>query len=120
MKPVEQNQNCSLADIEASLGMKEPLFNTFLNRQRVAKQAPYSQSSVQIHEISGVMTDEVCLVFAIDNNAALAYAFPLQFAISVYVADAEEGISISLCYWDSVLSSFGVKKASRALSQDYL
>jgi hypothetical protein len=44
--------------------MKEPLFNTFLNMQRVARQAPYEQSSVQFHEMSGLMTDEVCLGFA--------------------------------------------------------
>jgi hypothetical protein len=31
--------------------------------------------------------------------------------------DAEEGISISFCYWDSVLSSFGVEKVSSALLQ---
>ncbi|KAJ5200649.1 AMP-dependent synthetase/ligase [Penicillium cf. griseofulvum] len=34
MKTVEQNQNCSIADIDASLGMKEPLFSTFLNMQQ--------------------------------------------------------------------------------------
>lgn len=52
--------------------MKEPLFNTFLNMQRVAKQAPYLLSSVQFNEISGLMTDEVCLIFAVEFDRAVA------------------------------------------------
>ena len=117
MDTVEQNQNCSLADIQASLEMKEPLFNTFLNMQRVAKQAPYSQSSIQFDEISGFMTDEVCLFFVVDCDCALANSTQLQYAISVYVVDAVEEIFVSFGYWTSVLSSVGVEKVSCALLQ---
>ncbi|KAF4765333.1 hypothetical protein N7455_004640 [Penicillium solitum] len=89
------NQNCSLEKIHHAVKAEQPLFNTFLNMQRVTAQAPYSQSSIQFDEVRGYMTDE--------------------YAISVYVVDSDDGISISVSYWTSVLSPEQVEKLSQAI-----
>lgn len=56
---MKKSQNCSLEEIRAAVGIDGPMYNTFLNMQRVTKQSPCSQSSVQFNEVDAFMTDEV-------------------------------------------------------------
>lgn len=56
---MKKSQNCSLEEIGAAIGIDGPMYNTFLNMQRVTKQSPCSQSSVQFNEVNAFMTDEV-------------------------------------------------------------
>lgn len=53
------HQNCSLADVAKALGARRPLFNTFLNMQRVEGRAPLDASAVRFNELDSFMTDEV-------------------------------------------------------------
>ncbi|KAK2616710.1 hypothetical protein QQS21_000322 [Conoideocrella luteorostrata] len=89
------NQNCSLEEIREVIGIKGPLYNTFLNMQRVTRQAPYSQSSVQFNEVNAFMADE--------------------YAISVYVSDAGDDIFMEMSYWTSILSDQDAEMVGQAL-----
>ncbi|KAL4948249.1 hypothetical protein BDW69DRAFT_189441 [Aspergillus filifer] len=91
------NQHCSSEDIHHALGTgtEGRLFNTFLNMQRVAAQAPYAESTIRLREVTAYMIDE--------------------YAISVYVADSDDEISISFSYWTSVLSPEQAQDLSRAI-----
>ncbi|KAL6791486.1 hypothetical protein GGI42DRAFT_364850 [Trichoderma sp. SZMC 28013] len=89
------SQNCSLEEIRAAVGIDGPLYNTFLNMQRVAKQSPCSQSSVQFNEVDAFMTDE--------------------YAISVYVSDVGDDIFMELSYWTSVLTDEDAQMIGQAI-----
>ncbi|UKZ57179.1 NRPS [Trichoderma virens] len=89
------NQNCSLEEIRIALGVEGPLYNTFLNMQRVTRQSPCSQSSIQFKEIDAFMADE--------------------YAISVYVSDVGDDVFMELSYWTSILSDEDAKMIGQAL-----
>ncbi|OPB40688.1 hypothetical protein A0O28_0007680 [Trichoderma guizhouense] len=89
------SQNCSLDEIRAAAGIDGPLYNTFLNMQRVTKQSPCSQSSVQFNEVDAFMTDE--------------------YAISVYVSDVGDDIFMELSYWTSVLTDEDAQMIGQAI-----
>lgn len=89
------SQNCSLEEIRAAAGIDGPLYNTFLNMQRVTKQSPCSQSSVQFNEVDAFMTDE--------------------YAISVYVSDVGDDIFMELSYWTSVLMDEDAQMIGQAI-----
>ncbi|PKK48663.1 hypothetical protein CI102_7025, partial [Trichoderma harzianum] len=89
------SQNCSLEEIRAAAGIDGPLYNTFLNMQRVTKQSPCSQSSVQFNEVDAFMTDE--------------------YAISVYISDVGDDIFMELSYWTSVLTDEDAQMIGQAI-----
>ncbi|KAL7914382.1 hypothetical protein GGI35DRAFT_467491 [Trichoderma velutinum] len=89
------SQNCSLEEIRQAIGIEGPLYNTFLNMQRVTKQSPCSQSSVQFNEVDAFMTDE--------------------YAISVYVSDVGDDIFMELSYWTSILTDEDAKKIGQTI-----
>ncbi|KKP00783.1 hypothetical protein THAR02_07109 [Trichoderma harzianum] len=89
------SQNCSLEEIRTAAGIDGPLYNTFLNMQRVTKQSPCSQSSVQFNEVDAFMTDE--------------------YAISVYVSDVGDDIFMELSYWTSVLTDEDAQMIGQAI-----
>ncbi|KAL6797965.1 hypothetical protein J3E68DRAFT_448952 [Trichoderma sp. SZMC 28012] len=91
------SQNCSLEEIGAAIGIDGPMYNTFLNMQRVTKQSPCSQSSVQFNEVNAFMTDE--------------------YAISVYVSDVGDDIFMELSYWTSVLTDEDAQMIGQAILQ---
>ncbi|KAL4967242.1 uncharacterized protein BDV14DRAFT_198344 [Aspergillus stella-maris] len=114
---VLMNQNCSTGEIQDALAPQNShiehapyapsLFNTFLNMQHVAKQPPHPQPGTQqarpvvkLTELSGYMTDE--------------------YAVSVYVIDDQDAggeISVSFCYWTSLVPNDAVDLVSGALVQ---
>ncbi|KAH8892344.1 non-ribosomal peptide synthetase [Thozetella sp. PMI_491] len=89
------NQNCSLEDITAAIGAATPLYNTFLNMQRVAAQEALQETALTMKELGGFMADE--------------------YAISVYVVEHGEEVSISMNYWTHVLSEEQAAQVARAV-----